>query len=71
MLSLTLRNAYYPTLSFLIMFFIIFVGCGQAFNMTFGPYLDSYSDVRARIERASTTTELRPAPPQLLFYSIL
>ena len=33
MLSLTLRNAYYPTLSFLIMFFIIFVGCGQAFNM--------------------------------------
>ena len=70
MLSLTLRNAYYPTLSFLIMFFIIFVGCGQAFNMTFGPYLDSYSDVRA-IERASTTTELRPAPPQLLFYSVL
>ena len=58
-LSLTLRNAYYPTVapppppralpdscarpeltlllwaqvSFLIMFFIIFLGCGQAFNM--------------------------------------
>jgi hypothetical protein len=44
MLSLTLRNAYYPTVSFLIMFFIIFVGCGQAFNMAFGPYMKSYSN---------------------------
>jgi len=34
---------YYPTFSFLIMFFIIFVGCGQAFNMSFGPYLPTTS----------------------------
>ena len=33
MLSLTLRKAMYPTVSFLLMLFIIFVGCGQAFNM--------------------------------------
>ena len=44
MLSLTLRNAYYPTFSFLIMFFIVFIGCGQAFNMSFGPYMKSYSN---------------------------
>ncbi len=43
MLTLTLRKAMYPTVSFLIMFFIIFVGCGQAFNMAFGPYMKSYS----------------------------
>eukprot|EP01043_Picozoa_sp_COSAG02_P064526 COSAG02_NODE_9461_length_2209_cov_1.006161_2_plen_345_part_00 len=43
MLTLTLRKAIYPTVSFLIMFFIIFVGCGQAFNMAFGPYMKSYS----------------------------
>eukprot|EP01048_Picozoa_sp_COSAG05_P015514 COSAG05_NODE_1879_length_3911_cov_4.160283_1_plen_79_part_00 len=27
------------------MFFIIFVGCGQAFNMSFGPYLETYADM--------------------------
>jgi hypothetical protein len=43
MLSLTLRKAMYPTVSFLLMFFIIFVGCGQAFNMAFGPYMKSFS----------------------------
>jgi polycystin 2 len=44
MLSITMSNAYYPTVSFLIMFFIIFAGCGQAFNMAFGPYMKSYNN---------------------------
>eukprot|EP01052_Picozoa_sp_SAG31_P008750 SAG31_NODE_447_length_15579_cov_5.713871_9_plen_306_part_00 len=45
MLSMTLRNACYPIASFLIMFFIVFMGCSQAFNMTFGPYMEDYSSL--------------------------
>ena len=45
MLSKTLANACYPIASFLIMFFIVFIGCSQAFNMTFGPYMEDYASL--------------------------
>ena len=43
MLSLTLQHAYFEVLCFLILFFIVFVGCGFAFTMTFGGQMQQYS----------------------------
>jgi hypothetical protein len=38
----TLQHCIYELLCFLILFFIVFIGCGQAFTMTFGPYMAQY-----------------------------
>jgi hypothetical protein len=43
MLSITLRNAAYPVISFSVMFFIVFLSCGQAFLLAFGPSLRDFS----------------------------
>jgi len=43
MLSITLRNAAYPAVSFSVMFGIVFCSCGQAFLLAFGPNLRDYS----------------------------
>jgi len=43
MLSITLRNAIYPVISFSVMFFIVFLSCGQAFLLAFGPNLRDFS----------------------------
>ena len=45
MLAKTLRNAYYPVLSFMIMFAIVFLGCGQAFHLAFGSHLQNYASL--------------------------
>jgi hypothetical protein len=41
----TLQHCIYELLCFLILFFIVFIGCGQAFTMTFGPYMAQYSNI--------------------------
>lgn len=43
MLSVTLRNAAYPVMNFSIMFLIVFLSCGQAFLLAFGPSLRDFS----------------------------
>lgn len=43
MLSITLRNAAYPVMSFSVMFSIVFLACGQAFMLAFGPSLRDFS----------------------------
>ena len=43
MLSITLRNAAYPAISFSVMFAIVFCSCGQAFNLAFGAQLRDFS----------------------------
>jgi hypothetical protein len=43
MLSITLRNAIYPVISFSVMFFIVFLSCGQAFLLAFGANLRDFS----------------------------
>ena len=43
MLSKTLTNAFHPVRDFSIMFFIVFLSSGQAFNMAFGTHLANYS----------------------------
>ena len=43
MLSKTLANAIHPVRNFSIMFFIVFLSTGQAFNMAFGAHIDGYS----------------------------
>eukprot|EP01052_Picozoa_sp_SAG31_P010200 SAG31_NODE_550_length_14214_cov_3.054269_12_plen_207_part_01 len=43
MLQLTLQNAFFPVASFVIMASVVFVGCAQAFHMSFGSELLQYS----------------------------
>ena len=43
MLSITLRNAVYPVVSFSVMFCIVFLSCGQAFLLAFGSNLRDFS----------------------------
>ena len=36
MMSKTVANALAPSFSFMVMFFIFFIGCAQAFTLVFG-----------------------------------
>ena len=47
LLSHTLQTAAYEVMCFLILFFMAFIGCGQAFMMTYGPYMGQYSTLGA------------------------
>ena len=49
MLSKTLANAIHPVRNFSIMFFIVFLSTGQAFNMAFGAHIDGYSTASGAI----------------------
>ena len=45
MLSLTLQHAFFPVCSFMLMFALVFVGCGQAFLMALGPHAKQYNSM--------------------------
>ena len=47
MLSRTLRNAYYPLVSYLVLAAIVFIGLSMAFFVAIGPYLLEYSTMTA------------------------
>ena len=47
MMTKTVGNALAPSFSFMVMFFIFFIGCAQAFTLVFGGNLSGFQDMNA------------------------